>query len=155
MSLLKTRGLTPGVTNSLHNSQKNLIEMTLNSKLSWTSASRNLGSKRAEEREKEREDEADFRRHHLFSALIPSLCQVGQQVDSNAWERGRHHCPSPCLTHARDSLSAGLRKLGTRPLVNRCHNGQPENASIQPHEPKPLLYPQLPLRSTLAGKLPL
>lgn len=151
MSLLQTRGLTPGVTNSLHNSQKNLIEMTFSFPVQLCQeilAQRELKKEKRRGRMKLTLEDITY-----FLHWFPSLYQVGQQADSSAWARGRHYSPSPCLTHAMGSLSAGLRKLGIRTLVNRCHNGQPEHGSIQLHEPKPPLYPQLPLQSILAGKL--
>lgn len=103
----------------------------------------------------EREDGGGFRRDCFVSTLIPkSLCQVGHQADSGAWDTGRCHPASRCLAHASGSFSVGSSKPGIRPVVNRFQNVQPEHGLIQLHGYKPLLalaHPQLSLQSTLVS----
>lgn len=88
------------------------------------------------EREKEKgelKDGGGFRRDCLVSTLIP---RVGQQADSGAWDMGRHHSTSPCLTRARGSFSGGSSKPGIRPVVNRCQKVQQEDSLIHLHGKK-------------------
>lgn len=162
MSHLKTRGLTPGLDSHIpcvFSKEINRNDTQLQAASFPEQLCQEILAQRDLKKEKRRgtmkltsEDTTYFL--HWF----PSDYQVGQQADSSAWEMGRHQSPIPCLTHARGNLSAGLRKPGIKPVVNRCQNVQPEHGLIQLHErkhPYALTHSQLSLHSTLAGKLPL